>query len=189
MKTAFSVIVVLAFALAVFLLWPRRVETYRDKQVVAGQIRRPIYELAVHVSTPQFLVVNGRTYKGVKGVAPFYLEVPQLNSILFVTEAAGGITFHLVNVETKKAISIAGGDETFGGNIGGKQNTPDEPYGDFIEHADQNQIVAATRYPDAKKYFYLDLTSKKLSKVVYDAYDSSGHTTNHAVYINGELIR
>jgi hypothetical protein len=188
MKVALSVIAVLLLVPAA-LFWPRRVETYRDKHVVAGQIRRPIYELAVHVSKPQYLVINGRTYEGVKGTAPFYLEVPQLNSILFVTEAGRGITFHLVNLETQKEISIAGGEKAFGGNIGGKQTNPDEPYRDFIEKADQNELVAATRYPDAKKYFYLDLTSRKLSKVVYDAHDVNGQLTNHSVYVNGELVK
>ena len=107
MRVALAALAVVILAVAGFVFWPQRVETYRDKYVIAGEIRRPIKAVFVHFSNPTYLVVDGKNYEHPRGARPYYLEVPELDSILFVTEDRKGKgTIHLLNLKNKKETII-----------------------------------------------------------------------------------
>jgi len=152
------------------------VETYRDQFVKAGELRSPLSSIAVHVTRPNYLTLFGKTYRGVQGVQPFYLEVPALDSVLFVT-GEDDQTFHLVNLKTRKHLGVGGLKTSFGGHI---------PYDDFVESASANQVVVATRYQDAKKSFFLNFRSGKVERIVYEKYENQ--KTNRSVYIDGKRV-
>ena len=154
----------------------RRVETYRDQFITAGELVSPIGLIAVHVSTPNYLTVLGKTYRDVQGTRPFYLEVPALSSILFVT-GDDNQTFHVVNVKTRKHESIHTTKTSFGGHI---------PSDDYIESASTNEVVVATHYQDAKKSYFLNFNAGRLERIVYEKYENG--KTNRSVYVDGKKI-
>jgi hypothetical protein len=157
------------------------IQKYRDNKVVAGQIRRPWDVFAAHVSRPQYLTVAGKTYRGIRGLAPYYLDVPGTNAILFVTEAAGDhITFHLLNLNTKAEIQIDGGTSGFGWGIGGNRK-PGEKYTDYIESADPNRVTVAIHSGDWKETMVLNLTTKSIERSETVRFNSSGEVTNRSV--------
>src|SRR5947199_37088 len=83
----------------------QRIETYRDKNVVATEKNPPLYPFNVHGSKTTYLEVNGKTYQGVRGSPPYYLDIPGLNSILFVTERPRNkVVFHVVNLQSKRDV-------------------------------------------------------------------------------------
>jgi hypothetical protein len=156
-------------------------EKYRDNKVVAGEIRRPWDVFAAHISRPQYLTVAGKTYRGIRGLAPYYLDVPGTNSILFVTQATGDhITFHLLNLNTKEEVQIDGGTCGFGWGIGGSRK-PGEKFTDYIESADSNRITVAIHSGDWKETLVLNLVTKSIERVETVYFNASGQVTNRSV--------
>jgi hypothetical protein len=162
----------------------RRVEIYRDQFVRAGDLVSPISLIAPHVDRPHYLSVFGETYRGVQGLKPFYLEVPALNSILFVT-GDDDQTFHLVNLKTKKHLRVNASKTGFGGHISSVRQTG-EAYTDFVERVTTNFVTVATQYPEAKKSFFLDFNAGRLDRIVYEEYKD--HATNRSVYVDGRRV-
>src|SRR5437764_13203772 len=66
--------------------------------------------LNVHASHDEmWLVAFGKTYKEVRGQAPFYLTIPGKDSVLFVTGRTydnGHASVHVLNYKTGKLISF-----------------------------------------------------------------------------------
>src|SRR5690606_38398288 len=95
----FLVLIIVGGVLS-FCFTGKRIQTFQDSKVTAGEISRPIDNLAVHLSKPKYITIDGKTYEGVRGLPPYYLEVPELNAILFVTEQRShNVVFHLLNLE------------------------------------------------------------------------------------------
>jgi hypothetical protein len=185
MKGFVSAIVASALvALLVVFFRGWRVETFRDQRVRAGDIVTPLSLIAVHMDNPHFLTVFGRTYRRVRGLRPFYLDVPGLDSILFVTGEDDQI-FYLVDLKSKKVLRVNADKCGFGGHIGSFRGAG-EPYTDFVDSATSNCVVVASQYPDAKKSFYLDFNAGKLQKVVYEKYENQ--VTNRSVYVDGNRV-
>lgn len=157
------------------------VEKYRDKKIVAGEIRRPWDIFAAHISRPQYLTVAGKTYSGIRGLAPYYLDVPGTNSILFVTQTAGDhIMFHIFNLSTKEDIQINGGTSGFGWGIGGSRKAG-EKYTDYIESADPNHITISIHSGDWKETTVLNLATKCIERTETVRFNESGEVTNRSV--------
>src|SRR5262249_6469599 len=96
-----------------------RQETYRSDGVSAGRVRTLLTLVSAHSGEECYLKAWGRTYRGVRGVQPFYLEVPALDSILFVTVGhSGRATFHIVRRCGGREVRVDGGRAEFGGHIG-----------------------------------------------------------------------
>src|ERR1700733_12450913 len=81
-------------------------EVYRDSNVVAFEKTWPFYPiLGLHTGKSIGLKVAGKTYYKVRGMKPYYVDLPQIHSILFVTEGDSyKVTFHLVDMDTKKSV-------------------------------------------------------------------------------------
>lgn len=169
--------------------WGKRVETYRDKNVSAGEITRPINSLAVHVSKPQYLTIQGKTYEGVRGLKPYYLDIPQWNSILFVTEDSKyKVTFHVVNLKPGNETQIDGGTSGFGWAIGSGRKAGEKGT-DYIESVESNKLTIATRSLNWKATALLDLATKSVEREETFYYGESGQVTNREVYVNGERVK
>jgi len=116
-------------------------EKYRDAKASGGEVVRPLDWFGVHSSRPSYLTVLGRTYRAVRGTPPYYIAVPSLASILFVTEGPSHqVTYHLVNLTTKEHIEFDGGTSGFGGHIGAPRKSG-EPFTDYVESVVSNRLT------------------------------------------------
>lgn len=184
MKWAFIVLTILLCGVVAFCLWGRKVTTYRDDKVSAGEITRPLNAFAVHLSKPKYIEVGGKTYTGVRGLPPYYLDVPQLNAILFVTQQKNyNVIFHLVNIETKYDVQIDAGNSGFGWNIGSGR-TPGDKYTDYVESVHSNRMRLATRSGDWKETLELNLITKLIERRETLYFDAVGQVTNRSIQTN-----
>jgi hypothetical protein len=63
--------------------------------------------------------------------------------VLFVTENAGKVAFHVASTKGGEAIEIDGKGSTFGWRIGTKKPV-DEPFTEWIESVTNGQVVLAS---------------------------------------------
>ena len=64
-----------------------KVQQFKDEHVTAGEMRSPLRSMFVHLPEDHYLAVGARTFKHVRGAAPYYLSLPRQDEILFVTGA------------------------------------------------------------------------------------------------------
>lgn len=124
------------------------------------------------------LEMAGRKYTDVLGFPPYYLPVPQINSVLFVTRLNSGGTnlFHVVNLKTGQDEEIPTIAD-FGRNIGAAGND----FRDYIERAQPGEVVVATETMvgrRTKSVYHLDLPAGLVNTREVFYYDQNGHTTN-----------
>ncbi len=163
----------------------RRVETYRDKNVAAWEIRLPFGLVLPHRDVPRYLEVAGKAYKGVRGLAPYYLSIPQLDSILFVTEAPKyRAVIHIVNLKTKREVAVET-ETSFGSSIGSPRR-PGEPMTNYIEKVEPPRIVIADRSLDWKSTMVLNLDAGTVERRETEIYDREGRLTKR--YVNSQLV-
>ncbi len=112
------------------------------------------------------LKVFDKTYTDVRGLAPYYVKVPALDSILFVTGNNVGkakATFYLANLTTQQVTKIDGDDSPFGVYTGW-----DGPYPagatNYIASASTNNLVLVTGDSQKRVTEYLNLRTKTLEK-------------------------
>jgi len=176
-----SILVFILVLVVTFLLPVWHYTAYRDRNVVAIRKYSLFSLISVHSAPQNQLKIGGKVYPNVRGLPPFYLNIPQIRSILFVTsEDQSGMVFHIVNTNTWEEISIFGAKSSFGWEIGFPTNR--SSYADFVESANSNVVIAVSTYTDAKKVYYLNLSSQKLDKMVYDEFDAGGRIKKEDVY-------
>ena len=137
---------------------------YRDSNVVAFAEEGILDRVNVHASEIVKLSVNGRVFKAVRGTEPFYLTVPELKAILFVTEESENhATAHFVKWETKKVISVPIGAFAFGGFIGSQSlgRTNGEPGTDYVERVNGDKVRLTMRSFHWKETSEIDLSQRK----------------------------
>ena len=113
------------------------------------------------------IVFNGKTYRNVRGLKPYYIAVPQLDSILFVTVGTN-VTFHLARLDTKQVTHIDGGGSGFGTWIGWDSTYP-PGVSNFVSSAVSNGLMLvtlnmATVNGQTRVTEYLDLRNKRLGE-------------------------
>ena len=162
----------------------KRTETYQDKNVSAQEKNPPLYPFNVHGSKTTSLKLNGKTYDGIRGTPPYYLEVPELNSILFVTEGrSGNVFFHVVNLQTREEIKINANESGFGGNIG-LVVKPGEDGSDYVEKVESNRICLSKRSFNWKETTVLNLDARAVERLETLYFDANGQVTNRSVQTN-----
>lgn len=130
----------------------------------------------VHAGAKTVLEVGGRKFEGVRGRRPCYLEVPQIDGILFVTDEPDySIKYHVVLPKSKTFIEIPAGSTAFGRDIGYSDG------GDKIERVDGNVVVLRNENRNASShritYYFLDLQKKeRVREVTY--FPGPGGETN-----------
>jgi|GEM_PF-3336869 len=162
-----SIIVGILSILTIACLIDYPVQTYENSYVVAGERRTSLNLVSVHSSAPHYLRLkcNGRTYNNVEGFEPFYLNVPELHSILFVTVSSQGMqTVHIVNLETLKEINIDSAKHYFGGHIGSGR-APGDDLTDWVDRVEPGKVVVAARSGNRTIFISLNLTDRKLERV------------------------
>ncbi len=138
----------------------------------------------VHASHGHYeLTVFGKTYSEVRGYIPFYVPIPEKNSILFVTGREARAVVHVVNLRTKAAVQIPAYHSHIGHNI----RTNSTGASEWLEKVDGNRITIHARGPvdDSYRYF-LDLVEKKIEREEAEFRETTSGTTNREIYINGK---
>ena len=150
-----------------------KVESFSDKNFSGGELRSPLQDVFAHISEEHYLKINGKTYRNVKGGSPYYLEIPELHSVLFVTgdEDKGNVKFHIVNRETGHETVIKGGQIHFGFDIGVSRK-PGEAYTDFVQKASSNELTLVSQGTKARVVIVLNLASKKVECVQREMFDA-----------------
>src|SRR6266849_3756445 len=60
-----------------------------------------------HVGFQNVLIVDGKRFENVRGIETFYIEVPQLDAILFVVDEKDySVTYHLYKMDKREDIKI-----------------------------------------------------------------------------------
>ena len=143
-------------------------EVFRDKNVVAFEKTWPLYPiLGAHTGKSISLRVAEKTYNKVRGTKPYYLDLPQIHSILFVTEEGSyRVKFHIVDTETKRGVTIDGSGSSFGWDIGSTAADADK-----VEHVDSKLVVLVKFGGDWKEVTSLNLQTLKVERIQTFDYD------------------
>jgi len=189
MKTKFVTLVVGLIAM-VGLQAGDATEIYRDTNVVAEIRRRPVYTGNLHGEETVTLKVHGKNYARVRGSKPYYIPVPELNTILFVTaDQKEDSTLHVFNLGTKTDHPIPLGGLGFGSNIGQEQfgKKKGDPFTDYVENIQTNSIVIVTRSLRWKEATLLNLNSGVVERKETWLYSANGDINAH--YVDGQKVK
>jgi hypothetical protein len=141
------------------------VQTYQDTVVSAGNVRYFFNALSAHSGKQHYLKVNGNVHKWVSGVEPYYINLPELHSILFVTrEGFEPSVVHILDLKTLREIRVSGVLSFYGGHIGSKR-APGEDLTDYVEQVGGDKIVLASRSGNTIIRTVLNLASQKVDSV------------------------
>jgi hypothetical protein len=187
---AVTILLIVLIVLPVMLKRLRfHVETYKDNVVSAGLVRVPLRLINPHVDQNNYLEVHGKYYEHVRGVQPYYLPLPEIEAILFVTEdRSNHAEFHIVSLKSGKVTDIFGGKSSFGGHIT-NQRQQGEPYTDYVDKVTPQELYLASRYPDAENITVLDLEHHKVGRTERNEYDDSGKIVLHKVYSSDVILK
>jgi len=169
-----------------------RTEVYRDKYVIAEIESPTITFWNVHQADEiTHLKVFGKTYKRVRGSKPFYIDVPKLASIAFVTEdRQEHDTLHVVNVQSKKETVLALGEFSFGDHIGYEQfgRKRGEPFTEFADVSDDKLLLTKCGRR-GKATATVNLASKSIERIESEMYDADGHIKQRFVHGKSGLLK
>src|SRR6266850_1502831 len=142
-------LLVIAITIILYVVWtyggiPIRI--IRGKEVTAIDVITPSLLLHPHRSLGNVATVRGKIYKHVRGDPP-YLGVPQLNSIMFVTDDGAhqnGEVIHFFNLSTSEDIKVPGRGSGIGWSIIDPTAQVGD-FGDYVERIDQRKVIICTR--------------------------------------------
>jgi len=105
------------------------------------------------------LKIGGREFRKIRGAAPYYVEVKDIDMIYFVTEGPDHQSVcHLYNLKTRKHIEILTDLTELGYDIGrlGERR-------EVVESASTNFVKIARFHGDRKTVYTLDLERRRVS--------------------------
>jgi len=136
--------------------------TYHDENVTI-EVIPPLF---VHSDERVFLKVAGKRYGHVFGAPPYYINLPQRDSILFVTQPGRErITIHLFNLKTKKDLQMESTDGFLVSRI--KDSG-------WVERLEGEELVLGRTGVDFKVFYYFDLKKGKLYRIEQVDLDKTG---------------
>ena len=149
-------------------------------RIVSKEKHPLIYWISSCGETISELVIDGKHFDHVRGVAKYYLQVPNTSAIVFVVDGTNySVAYHVFDMDTDKDIVIPAEYSDFGHSIGSKNPR------DSIELADDGEIIlchydtgakstlpSLSKLDSVKSLYYLDLDKRAVvaRKTLY--YDS-----------------
>jgi hypothetical protein len=174
------------FVLVAFIANAQTTTNDWSKRIVS-KTKRPFASfISSHVGLIQVLIIDGKRFEHVRGMGKYYLQVPNANSIVFVTEEIDfKPAYHIFNMDTDEDIAIHPYSfelSCFGGDIGSPYSSSDTvTVGDdgivvlcsLDKHANGN-LASIGDFESLKQLIYLDPIKKAIvgGKAFY--YDKSG---------------
>jgi hypothetical protein len=157
---------------------------YQDDKVKVVN-RDTINFLNVHASHDEmWLEAFGKTYKELRGQAPFYLEIPGKDSILFVTGKTyddGQAIVHVLNVKSGREFNFPAHDSRIGSYISSDDT-------ERIESVNGEKVIITAKVLDRRYRYFLDLGKPEFEKEEANEPIHPGETNSH-VWINGVFPR
>jgi len=143
---------------------------YSDKNVTVT-LKDTVNFINVHASHGYFeMTVFGEKYSEVRGWIPFYIEIPEKESILFVTGREydnGQATIHVVNLNTKKELHFPAYDSNIGKCIRNTNNLDASNNVLFFEQVEKvagNKLIIGAGEWNSRYRYYLDLQIPEFEK-------------------------
>jgi hypothetical protein len=137
---------------------------YQDKGITVLE-KNTVNFTNVHASHDEvWLEAFGQTYKGVRGAAPYYLEIPGKDSILFVTSRGNDgreATVHILNLKTGNEIHFSALTSGIGKGIGLADGLG---VLEKVESVDGDRVVVNSRWHNREALYYLDLQQRLFEK-------------------------
>jgi len=144
--------------------------TYHDENVTI-EVMPPQF---VHSDERVSLTVAGKRYGRVIGAEPYYINLPQRDSILFVTQAGRErIAIHLFNLKTKRDLKM---DSPEGFLVSGRK----EP--GWVERLEGEELVLGIAGVNFKEFDYFDLKKRKLYRIEVLHLDKAGKVTKTTTF-------
>ena len=135
--------------------------------------------LSPHVDPLTTLIVGTNGIHNVVGHDPYYLKIPEWNSIFVATETAEHhFVYHIVSLKDQSDTMIDGGSTSFGYWIGRKGAVSRE----FIAKAQDHQLTVARESDKRRMSYLLDLKSKRAASMSVEELDSDGKTVRRSVH-------
>jgi len=155
-----------------------------DTNITVGEITRAIDLVNIHSSKQKFVEVAGKRYVDLRGNRPYYLSIPEKDSIIFVTEESNHqSTIHVVNLKSHEHFSIKDA-----GSLGrgiGSTKPKGSPFTDWIGEVAGNRVAVVSRGDESEEVIVIDFDSKRLAHSESDYFDGTGVLTNREIRLNG----
>jgi hypothetical protein len=142
----------------------------------------------VHASHGYYeMTVCGAKYSEVRGWHPFYIPIPEKDSILFVTGRNydnGQAIVHVVNLKTKTEVHFPAYDSDIGSNIrndGGSYERVKEISGDKL-------VICAgsASRTNCESQFFIDLKKPEFEKEEVIVWGAADGQTNRYIHLGGK---
>ena len=145
--------------------------------------------LSVHSSHDEaVLKIFGKSFRPIRGQAPYYLSLPDTNLILFVsgrTYDDGQAIVHIANLSARKIQSFPAHDSHIGGDIGSTESGRFERVKTF----DGRHLVIEARFTINSFIYFLDMQKGEFEKEIAAYPYSPTKMTNVYEYTHGVSIR
>ena len=142
--------------------------------------------ISPHASMPAYVRIHGTTYLNARGLFPYYIYLPDLKSVLFVTDdgRATGVEIHVVETGTGKAnLTFECGDIGFGYHLAIGPELPGSADVDYVESISADAIILASSRSlvGRKEIYVLSRTKGRLVRIESFSYDKNGNVSRHDV--------
>ena len=170
------------FVVVTFAVYAQTTTNNWDQRIISKK-RHPLASfINPHVSPIKMLVIDGKRFERVRGLKKYYLQVPNANSIVFITDEEDySVVYHIFNMDTDEDIAIHALDSMFGWDIGSDNSQ------DAVEKTENGIIVLCNfvksangtlpslgNFESVRHFYYLDSSKKAIvaEKTLY--YDKAG---------------
>lgn len=163
---------------------------FQDSRVTAWHSDALLAPVNVHGGERVSLRVGKSVYPNVRGGKPFYVTVPELDVVIFVTEETSEkSTLHLCYNATGKHLAIPIGSSAFGNFIGAENlgRKPGGPGTNHIELLDSENIRLVTRSYQWRETLRVNLVTGKAERDETVIYDDSGAIKSR--YLDGRRLQ
>jgi len=181
-KTIFGI----CFVLIAFIASAQTTTNDWSKRIVSKTRHTLESIISPHVNPINVLIIDGKRFENVRGLKKFYLQVPNTNLIVFVTDkddyADHSITYHVFNMNTDEDIAIHSLGSIFGNRIDADDSEDSvevETNGiiklcSLVRLLPKNASTPDDKVYSFKDFYYLDLNKKAViaEKTLY--YDKDG---------------
>jgi hypothetical protein len=163
---------------------------FSDAQVAALHSDAFFSSINVHGAGERMtLKVRGVSDANVRGGKPFYITVPELESIVFVTgRSSNKATLHIVSNTDGRHLAIPLGGSDFGNFIGGEAQgiKVGEPGTDWVEMLDANSMRLVHRSFSGRSSSIVNFKNRTVEREPTILFDASGKVK--ARYLNGQRL-
>jgi hypothetical protein len=121
------------------------------------------YLISPHIEAVNVLIVDGKRFEHVRGVEKFYIFIPKINAIVFVTDQNNSLEFyHVYKMDTKEDIIIPTANSVFGQAIDGSTDIGRRADTANVNENGIIELCTIFTNPDtmSKSYLYLDLDKR-----------------------------